>query len=366
MINGISLFSNVGIGELYLKDCNINIVVANELIPDRANFYRHVYPDCNMITGDIFEHYDELVDLAKRNNCKFLMATPPCQGMSVAGRRNYEDKRNFLIIPVLDAIKDIDPDYVLIENVPQLLNLTIKYNDIVDTVMNTIEREFKDIYYINDEKIVNFKDFGVPQNRKRAIIILSKRKKYEFPLKEKEITVRQVIGDLPSVEAIVDGNVDYFEGNSKKIQECLKISKWHRPIQHAFRHVIIMRHTPTGHSAFENDFYYPKKIDGTRVKGYNTTYKRMNWDSPAPTITTANGVISSQCNVHPGRKNEDGTYSDARVLTIYEIMRLFTIPDDWNVPQWASENFSRRVIGEGVPPLFIKKIIQNLGSDFRE
>ena len=259
MINGISLFSNVGIGELYLKKCNINIVVANEIKKDRAEFYKHVYPNCKMITGDIFEHYDELVSLAKKNNCKFLIATPPCQGMSVAGRRNYNDKRNQLIIPVLDAIRDIDPDYVLIENVPQLLKLKIEYNKKLDTVENTIEREFGKKYKINNEKIINAKDHGVPQSRKRAIIVLNKDKEYKFPPKEKEITVREAIGNLPSVEAIIDGNENYFAGNKEKIEECLKVSKWHRPIQHAYRHVEIMKHTPTGHSAFENEYYYPKK-----------------------------------------------------------------------------------------------------------
>lgn len=366
MINGVSLFSNVGIGELNLKKCNVNIVVANELKKDRADFYKHIYPECNVITGDIFACYDDVIKLAKEYNCKFLIATPPCQGMSVAGKRNYSDKRNELIIPVLNAIKDIDPDYVLIENVPQLLKLKIEYNGHFDTVENTINREFSNKYFINKDKVLNAKDFGVPQSRKRAIIILNKYRQSEFPEKEKEITVKEVIGNLPSVEAIIDEDSNYFEGNDKKIAECLKISKWHRPIKHSLRHVEMMQHTPTGHSAFENDYYYPKKLDGTRVSGYNTTYKRMNWDAPAPTITMANGVISSQCNVHPGRKKADGTYSDARVLTIYEIMKLFTIPDDWNIPDWANENFIRKVIGEGVPPLLIEKIVKNLGAEFNE
>ena len=80
----------------------------------------------------------------------------------------------------------------------------------------------------------------------------------------------------------------------------------------------------------------------------------------------ANGVISSQCNVHPGRKNADGTYSDARALTVYEIMKLFTIPDDWNIPDWANDNFIRKVIGEGVPPLLIQKIVENIGGEYNE
>lgn len=367
MINGLSLFSNVGIGELYLKKCGINIVMANELDKNRAKFYKNVYPECEVIAGDINIHYEEIIKKAKEKKCQFLMATPPCQGMSVAGKRDYKDSRNQLIIPVLDSIKDIDPDYVLIENVPQLLKLIITYNGKTDTVENIIYSEFNNKYNINKNKVLNAQDYGVPQNRKRAIILMSKHSKWEFPKKnDKLITVRDTIGDLPSVEAIVDGDADYFKGNRKKISECQKIHKWHIPKTHALRHIEIMRHTPSGHSAFENEFYYPKKLDGTRVKGYNTTYKRMDWDKPAPTITMANGVISSQCNVHPGRRQKDGTYTDARALTVYEIMRLFTIPDDWNIPNWANDSFIRKVIGEGVPPLLIQKIVENLKGDFNE
>ena len=364
MINGLSLFSNVGIGEMYLKKCGIDIVVANELEQDRADFYKNVYPDCEMIQGDIYEKYTEIIKKAKEKNCKFLIATPPCQGMSVAGKRDYSDTRNQLIIPVLNAIKDLEPDYILIENVPQLLKLKIEYNNRYDSVENIINKEFSCAYHINKHKIINAQDYGIPQNRKRAIILLSRKINWEFPEKEdRMITVRDTIGDLPSVEAIIEGNQDYFIGNQKKIEECRKIHKWHVPKEHALRHVEAMKHTPTGHSAFENEYYYPKKIDGTRVKGYNTTYKRMEWDKPAPTITMANGVISSQCNVHPGRKLEDGTYSDARALTVYEVMKLFTISDDWKIPDWANDNFIRNVIGEGVPPLLIEKIVKNIGGE---
>lgn len=367
MINGLSLFSNVGIGELYLEKCGINIVLANEIEKDRAKFYKSIYPKCKIIDEDINDCYTKIIELAKKNNCKFLMATPPCQGMSVVGKRDKEDKRNQLIIPVLNAIKDIDPDYVLIENVPQLLNFKIKYNNYYDTVENIIEKNFGDKYNINKNKIINAQDYGVPQNRKRCIILMSKYNNWEFPKKEQKlITVRDVIGDFPSVEAIVEGNINYFEGNDKKIEKCKKFHQWHKPKMHAQRHVEIMRHTPTGHSAFENEYYYPRKQNGERVSGYNTTYKRMDWDKPAPTITMANGVLSSQCNVHPGRKLKDGTYSDARVLTIYEIMKLFTIPDDWNIPEWASDNLIRQSIGEGVPPLLIKKIVAEIGADNNE
>ena len=123
-----------------------------------------------------------------------------------------------------------------------------------------------------------------------------------------------------------------------------------------------MQHTPTGQTAFDNEIYFPKKSNGTPVKGYRNTYKRQHWDKPAYTITMDNRKISSQNNVHPGRLLDKklNIYSDARVLTLYEIMLVMSLPGDWPIPEGTSEAFLRRIIGEGIPPLFIKKLFEML------
>jgi DNA (cytosine-5)-methyltransferase 1 len=78
------------------------------------------------------------------------------------------------------------------------------------------------------------------------------------------------------------------------------------------------------------------------------------------------GVISAFSTVHPGRpivESEDDTkiiYSDARALTIYELLILSSLPLDWNIPDWADDTLIRRVIGEGIPPLLIKKAVETL------
>jgi DNA (cytosine-5)-methyltransferase 1 len=78
-----------------------------------------------------------------------------------------------------------------------------------------------------------------------------------------------------------------------------------------------------------------------------------------------NRKISSQNNVHPGRfvgkdNNGESVYSDARVLTLYELMRVMSIPDNWNVPLNTDEAFLRRIIGEGIPPLFMRKLFAQI------
>ena len=122
-----------------------------------------------------------------------------------------------------------------------------------------------------------------------------------------------------------------------------------------------MKHTPTGHSAFENEFYYPKdEKTGRKLKGYAATYKRMSWDKPAHTITMRNDCISSQSNVHPGRLLEDGTYSDARVLTMRELLILSSLDPDLDLPNFASDTQIRHMIGEAVPPKLINAILKVL------
>lgn len=344
MINGISLFANVGIGETYLKEKGINICVSNELIKKRCDFYSHLYPESKMICGDITntEIFNQLVNLYEDNECDFLMSTPPCQGMSVAGKMKKEDPRNSLIIYTIEFIKKTRPSNIIIENVPQMLKFSILVNDEEIKIIDYIHKELEPLGYYINAGVLDSADYGTPQTRKRAIILISNIEKWQFPKKMKKITVREVIGDLPSLES----------GEKSDIPN--HYAKKHNP-----NHILWMKHTPTGETAFNNKVHYPQK-DGRRIKGYNTTYKRIDWDKPAPTITMCNGAVSSQNNVHPGRKMNDGTYSDARVLSVLEILRLSGLPDNWDFPDWATDNFLRQVIGEGFPPKFSAKLIETM------
>ena len=347
MIKGTSLFSNVGIAETYLERNDIDIVVANELLPERAKFYKFLHPNTDVITGDITKDnvFNEVVQKSLDNKIEFLLATPPCQGMSVAGKMDENDPRNSLIIKAVEFIKIVKPNNIIIENVPTMLKTSILVNGKRIKIVDYINEELSNDYTISFN-ILNAADYGTPQIRKRTIVLLSKYGKWKLPTKQKQITVEEAIGYLPSLESGQKSDIKYHFGS-----------------KHNDRHILWMKHTPTGCTAFDNKIYYPQKADGTRIKGFSTTYKRISWDKPAPTITMCNGGISSQNNVHPGRKQADGTYSDARVLSLKELMILTGLPDDWEVPSWASENLIRKVIGEGVPPRLIEEIIKNMPKE---
>ena len=160
------------------------------------------------------------------------------------------------------------------------------------------------------------------------------------------------------------GYRNVFPDYEIKRRRGLEVSRWHFPRPHVWRNVEVMMHTPTGCSARQNPVFFPKKADGTMVGGAPRTYMRMDWGHTAPTITSYNHTISSFQNVHPGRPIE-GTdlYSDARVLTIFEMMRVMSLPDNWDIPNWASESLIRKVIGEGVPPLAVRRMVEVLNLD---
>lgn len=367
-LNGLSLFANVGIAETYLKDVGVDIVVANELLEERAKFYQHLYPDCDMICGDIQNLliFEAVCERSIKHNVQFILATPPCQGMSIAGLMDPEDPRNYLVTSVLDAVLRIRPQYVMMENVFMQLQTRIRYNGELILIPDLIDRVLGQEYYIEKE-VIDTKFYGVPQQRKRAIILLSKktnRTPWSFPSPENNIvTLEQAIGDLPSLDPLVKEPEfrKFFPDYERKRREGLSVSKWHFPREHVWRNVEVMLHTPTGCSARKNSVYFPKRKDGSMVGGAPRTYMRMDWDKPAPTITKYNHTISSFQNVHPGRPIP-GTdlYSDPRVLTIFEMMRVMSLPDNWDIPDWASSELIRTVIGEGIPPLAVKKIVHAL------
>ena len=351
-IKTISLFSSAGIGELLLPRDKFDVILANELLAQRACCYSFFYPNTKMLCGDITDAQirDEIISVANLEKASFLIATPPCQGLSTLGKNKgqaqYEvDRRNFLILEVIDIIDKCSFDYILIENVPKFIDMYFPCDGSYQKLEEILQSKYSDVYNI-ETFILNAKDYGISQSRPRAIIKLwRKGLSWPQPKAEPEISLKDAIVHLPSLEPVQDSGIP-----------------WHWAKKQNERAVLAMRHTASGKSAIANEVYYPKKKDGTRIKGFHNTYKRMVWDQPCPARTTYSGSISSHNNVHPGHKLADGTYSDPRVLTLLETFIVSSIPVDIKFPPEASESFIRTVIGEAIPPKLMKKIVELIGQ----
>ena len=342
----MTLFASSGIGEHYLEELGIDVVVSNELIEKRCSLYNKLYPKSRMICGDINDQKikDELSDY----KVDIVIASPPCQGISIAGlhRNNpsrLKDNRNYLVFQAIEVVKNVNPKYILFENVSAFGSMLLPYQDELKSVVDILKLEFGNEYEL-ESRIIDCADYGVPQKRRRNLIkIYKKGLEWNWPDTLPHISVMEAIGHLPSIES----------GEISSIP-------WHFGRKHQSRQIKWMQHTPTGKSAFENTKHYPRKENGEVIKGYNTTYKRMAWDKPAPTITMRNDAMSSQANVHPGRRKPDGTFTDARVLSLHELFILNSLPAEFNPPKQTSEVLLRQVMGECIPPLLLKKLFEVL------
>ncbi len=285
------------------------------------------------------------------------MATPPCQGMSTANyKKGDEIERNSLVVEAIHLIEIIKPRIFILENVRAFLTTMCVDKDEEKIGIRECIYKHLDGEYNIFSRVVNFMDYGIPSSRPRTIIIGTKRDEKNFsplnlfPLRKKHITLRDAIGDLESLEygqCSLHDPYHSFRIYPQYMQEWIHDLK-------------------EGETAFKNEI---SKLPYRIVSGkkqilksghMGNKFRRMFWDSPAPCITTRNDLLASQTTIHP---------SDDRVLSIRELMRVMSIPDDF---KWvekedkkttdSNETLIRQSIGEAVPTGIIMQIAENINT----
>jgi len=374
-MNVASLFSSAGIAESRLDEIGIKSIVANELIEERCNLYSCIHPKTEIVCGDITQKSikDNFLRICRKNKIDTIMATPPCQGMSLAGSMNPKDPRNHLIKYALDIVIELKPKYVFLENVPRQLKTRIEFQGKDILIPDYIYQRLGSLYNFAPTNLIKAMDFGIPQMRQRNIILCTrkdKKKVWELPsYKESVISLDKAIGHYPSIDPLAREGMkqtyEIFPDFDETVAVGKKFSKWHFPPTHACKHIKTMQKTPSGKTAFDNKIFYPKKDDGSRVSGHYNHYRRLDWEKPSRSLTQNNGVISSLACVHPGRQIISGDekkrlFSDARCFTIKELFTISSINFDEKLPVNTSELLIRKVIGEGIPPLLTNKIFKEI------
>lgn len=378
-LNYISLFSSAGVGCFGFKQNDFECIATNELIERRLEVQKYNNKckyKSGYISGDITNKetqdkiFNEIAFWKTKEKIKdvdVLIATPPCQGMSVANHKKKDElNRNSLVIESIKIVNKISPKFFIFENVRAFLNTACTDIDgQIKTINESISINLSGKYNIVS-KVINFKDIGVPSSRTRTLVIgvrkdLKEITPYDlFPEMEDTKTIRQVIGDLPPLREMGEiYNKDIYH-NYKKYDK--RMQSWVMEIKE-------------GESAFDNKD--PKKrphrlVDGKVIYNVNKNgdkYKRCKWDNVGPCIHTRNDIFASQSTIHP---------NDNRVFSIRELMRLMTIPTTF---KWVDEsekqlnlyNYDvkkeflsknemniRQSIGEAVPTLVFNKIAKNI------
>ncbi|MCI7002872.1 MAG: DNA cytosine methyltransferase [Clostridia bacterium] len=374
----ISLFSSAGVGCYGFKQEGFNCIATNELISRRLQVQKDndkCKYESGYICGDILKKdtkdkiYAE-IDLWKRkekiDDITTIIATPPCQGMSVANHKKKEEQaRNSLVIESIKLIKDIKPKTFVIENVRAFLNTVCtdidgKDKKISDAISLNLGEHYNILW-----KVLNFKDYGSNSSRTRTLVI-GVRKDIDidpeqlFPKKQKEKTIRQVIGDLKSL--ITMGEIDENDIYHSFRKYSPEMRRW-------------IENLTEGQSAFDNEDksrlpHYYKNGEKIYCKKKNgDKYTRQYWDKVAPCIHTRNDIFASQNTIHP---------TDDRVFSVRELMRFMTIPQDFKWTNQTLEELNkltliqkqtfikqndiniRQSIGEAVPTTIFNQIAKNI------
>jgi DNA (cytosine-5)-methyltransferase 1 len=304
--------------------------------------FKKNFPKSILLGEDITKVTEEDLKKLNGNSIDLIVGGPPCQGFSIAGKRDPKDPRNSLFMDFVRIVKIVKPRMFLMENVKGLISMKTASGE---KVLEVILREFEKLGYKVKYKVIDSANYGIPQHRHRIFFVGMKGEKnnFEFPKethaeKEKILvdgtkinkfrTVRDVISDLEPLESGEKSNKD----------------KLHFALNHADRHIKWLSVTPEGKSAHTN-----QNPEFRPPSGYPTTYKRFWWDRPAPAITTCFSSISSQNNVHP---------RDTRAITIREAARLQTFPDKFQFMNSISS--IRKQIGNAVPPKLAKVLADEI------
>lgn len=322
-VAGIELFAGCGGLSTGFLDAGLHVAAGFEI--DRraveAYEYNHAYRGSCGYVADLHEATGaELLARAGMDHADFVIGGPPCQPFSIVGKRQgASDRRASLIDHFVRIVAEVEPDAFLLENVPNLA--TIEGGRILDQAKDALAR----LGFAVDHRIVSAADYGVPQNRKRLIVLGVKGKKQvRFPERSHGTADRPLrstsdaIGDLPDAGE--------------------------------FGATGIFNHEPTAHSPDMMERFSGLQ-PGKRERG--SFHDRLHPDRPSYTLRAGSGNFSPLRPIH---------YQHHRVVTVRESARLQGFSDDFLWPDSIPRLQQYRQVGNAVPPPLAEAIARCLAG----
>ncbi len=375
----ISLFSSAGVGCYGFKIEEFECIATNEIIDRRLNIQKinnKCKFDTGYISGDIKlddtkeKIYTEIKKWKRLGNDRVdvIIATPPCQGMSVANhkKKSNEINRNSLVNESVAIVKEIKPRFFIFENVAAFWKTGCfsKTGEII-SIGDMITEELGEDY-IFEKRVLNFKNYGSNSSRPRTLVIgVDKELSNQivpselFPEYVEEKSLYDVIGDMDELE--------WGEYNVRDFYHSFRVYPEH---MRSWIHDL-----GQGESAFDNEDDKKKPhrvVDGEIIINQSKNsdkYTRQIYSKVAPCIHTRNDQMASQNTVHP---------TQDRVFSIRELMKMMTIPEQF---KWLDKDLNelnaltyeekrklskkeemniRQSIGEAVPTAIFQSIARKI------
>lgn len=318
-MNVISLFSGCGGLDLGFERAGFNVPVANEFDPTIFETFKANHPNTHLIEGDVRQvTKEDIAPFLDNGEVDGIIGGPPCQSWSEAGSlRGIEDARGQLFFDYIRILKEFKPKFFLAENVSGML--ANRHSDAVKNIIKMFEEAGYDVSLT----LVNAKDYGVAEERKRVFYIGFRndlKVKFVFPEgstvdDKKKLTLRDVIWDLQETAV---PSADKNKHNPKAVNS----------------------------NEYFTGAFSPIFMSRNRVK---------SWDEQAFTVQAS----GRQCQLHPQApkmvkfdKNDcrfvEGQEHLYRRMTIREVARVQGFPDDFQFI-YTDTNNAYKMIGNAVP-----------------
>lgn len=349
----IDLFSGSGGFSVGFKRAGYDILLASDYDENSSQTYQLNHPQTTFIKSDITDVKPEEIRDKINSTPDVIIGGPPCQGFSIAGKRNESDERNELFKEFVKHISIIEPSIFVMENVPGLLSMETPDGT---PVIKSIQSHFEFIGYDSEYKILNASNFGVPQNRKRVFIIGVKKSEQESPISfpkpnsESVVTVKDAFSDLPRLHA-GESKSYYPKVPQNQFQWIMRKNSRevlnHSSVNHRDHIVQRFKHIPQGGNMTDA----PKEHQPNKI--YQSRNRRLSEEKSSYTVTSH--VLDEL--IHPW---------DNRSITVREAARLQSFPDNYeftgkrNVFHGSEETSQYEQVGNAVPPLLSQSIATHI------
>ena len=310
-------------------DAGYDVVAGIDHWQDALDTFAFNHVHSKAIQADLFTSMPEQI-AHQLDTCEIdvIIGGPPCQGFSIAAKRLIDDERNKLYKSFVEFVSYFKPKAFIMENVPNIISMG------KGVVKDEILRDFGELGYLVNYKILLASDYGVPQNRRRAYFVGVKNGDYfDFPLPTTQnmVTCEQAISDLPE-ESVGDGAMYPSETKSEYQQMMRNDSSAlynHQATNHTPKTIEIIAQVPDGGNYKD----LPEHLRGTRK--VNIAWTRFNSQKPSFTIDTGH-----RHHFH---------YAYNRVPTVRESARLQSFPDNFIFLKGKTSQYKQ--VGNAVPPL---------------
>ena len=329
----VDLFSGIGGLTVGLKQAGFVIKTAVELDEIAVKTYKLNHRKTKVINKDIRKvSISSLKKNLGREKLSLLAGCPPCQGFSSVRRLNKKqtirDNRNQLILEYLRLVRGLKPLTIMMENVPGIKDYYL---------FDVLLKELKKLKYHVDYRIVNVKDYGVPQRRRRMVLVGSRLGEISVAKETNEkLTVRDVIGSLKLRNDPIHNTVE---------TRTPKITK------------MISRIPKDGGSRKDLPKKYELECHTKENIGFNDIYGRLRWDDYSTTITGGCLSPSKGRFLHP---------EENRAITAREAALLQSFDINYKFPPGISKTSASTLIGNALPPKFSYIQSKNIMTHLKE